>query len=435
VADGSYKWFYDISKLMKTSSSENNYIIGTFIDITKRKKAEESLKISEEKYRLLFSTEQDAIIIVNAETKRIVDANDAVLRLYGYSKGEILKLTGLDLSAEPEKSDAAISEVAMSTDKQIHYHTRDHKKKDGTVVPVEISSGIFMLKDRKFISAVIRDITDRKRMDEELRKSSFYLDAVNDTLIVLNAKREIIKINKEFENLWGYTSEKVVGKPVSILFPEEEMPKHFSKMKEAISIKKPMNFETVALTKTGERVPLSVRGSVIFDKDGALEGFIGIFRDTTIRKEAENKLKMRARELRESNIALKVLLKQWENTKEELEGKILSNLKHLIMPYIEKLKKNRSMSEELAYLNILESNLKEIISPFAFKLSSKYLSLTPKEIQIADLIKDGKQDKEITEILNISIDTVKFHRKNIRKKLGIYGKRTNLSAYLLAMIK
>ena len=313
VADGSYKWFYDISKLIKSPNGEMSHILGTFIDINTRKKIEEALKISEERYRLLFLTEQDAIIIVDAKTKRIIDANDAALRLYGYGKEDILKLTGPDLSAEQEKSDAAISEMAMETDKQIHYHTRNHKKKDGTVFPVEISSGIFMLQNRKIISAVIRNITDRKQ--------------------------------------------------------------------------------------------------------------------------AENKLRMRARELRESNIALKVLLKQRENDKGELEENILSNVKRLIIPYIEKLKKNRAMSDELSYLNILESNLKEIISPFAFKLASNYLDLTPKEIQIAGLIKDGKQDKEITELLNISIDTVKFHRKNIRKKLGIYGKGKNLRAYLLSTIK
>jgi PAS domain S-box-containing protein len=481
VADGSYKWFYDISKLMKAQSGESNCIIGTFIDITERKKTEEALKTKEEKYRLLFSTEQDAIIIINAETRRIVDSNDAALRLYGYSKEEILKLTGLDLSAEPEESDAAISKVAMSTDKQIHYHTRYHKKKDGTVFPVEISSGIFMLKDRKFISAAIRDITHRKQALEELQKSAFYLDSVNDALIVLDAEREIIKVNKEFEHLWGYPAEEVLGKPVSILFPEEEVTKHFSEMKEAISSKNRRNFETIALTKTGGEVPISIRGSVIFDKDGAVEGFIGIFRDITERRcaeeelrkhrehleelveirtlelrkinedlkqeiaerkkienallESEKKLKIHAKELEEGNIALKVLLKQRENDKTELEENILSNIKHLVMPYITKLKRNRDLSKDFAYLNVLESNLNEIISPFSVKLSSKYLGLTPKEIQIADLIKDGKQDKDIMEILNISQSTVKTHRQNIRKKLGINSKRANLKTYLLSLTK
>ena len=176
IADGSYKWFYDISKLMKTSNDGINYIIGTFIDITQRKKTEEALRTNEEKYRSLFSTEQDAIVIVNADTRRIVDANDAALRLYGYSKEEILKLTGLDLSAVPEESDAAISKVAMSTDKQVHYHTRNHKKKNGTVFPVEISSGIFMLQDGKFISAAIRDITERRLAEESLQKSNEELE-------------------------------------------------------------------------------------------------------------------------------------------------------------------------------------------------------------------------------------------------------------------
>ncbi len=118
-----------------------------------------------------------------------------------------------------------------------------------------------------------------------------------------------------------------------------------------------------------------------------------------------------------------------------MEENILSNVKQLIQPYILKLKRNRSMSEDLAYLNILESNLNEIISPFSFKLSSKYLGLTPKEIQVADLIKDGKQDKDIMEILNISLTTVKSHRQNIRKKLGIYSKRINLKTYLTSIKK
>jgi DNA-binding CsgD family transcriptional regulator len=91
------------------------------------------------------------------------------------------------------------------------------------------------------------------------------------------------------------------------------------------------------------------------------------------------------------------------------------------------------MKDELVYLNILEANLNEIISSFSYRLSSGGISLTPKEIKIANLVKEGKQDKEIMEILNISLETVKTHRQNIRKKLGIYNKRTNLRTYLLSL--
>lgn len=184
--------------------------------------------------------------------------------------------------------------------------------------------------------------------------------------------------------------------------------------------------------------------SSLRDPTGKIIAGIEVVRDITKRKQAEKelqkerdtlemKVKERTLELEESNTALRVLLKQSEFNKRELEENILSNIKHLILPYIEKLKRNRSMSREIAYLNILESNLKEIISPFSKKLSSHYVKFTTKEIQIAELIKEGKQDKDIVEILNIALTTVKSHRQNIRKKLGIYNKRTNLRSYLLSL--
>jgi DNA-binding CsgD family transcriptional regulator len=203
------------------------------------------------------------------------------------------------------------------------------------------------------------------------------------------------------------------------------------------------HYEGKYLSVVGNKLtPLKAEFAPIKDSNGIVTGGIGIFEDITFRmqtqealKESDTQLRMKATELEESNTALKVLLKQRENDKDESEGNIVANVKHLIMPYIEKLKKNRDVSDDLVYLNILESNLKEIISPFAQKLSSNHSGLTPKEIQVANLTRDGKQDKEISEILSISLDTVKFHRKNIRKKLGLYGQRTNLRSYLLSEFK
>jgi len=181
-------------------------------DVTERKKIEELLRESEEKFRLLFSTEQDAVVIVDGETRKIMDANDSALRLYGYSREEILKLKGPDLSAEPEKSDVAIREIAMGPDKKIHYHARNHKKKDGTVFPVEISSGTFMLKGRKIISAVFRDISERKMSEESIKErvkelEKFYEIAIGRELKMKELKDEIEELksaasqsNKTSEN-------------------------------------------------------------------------------------------------------------------------------------------------------------------------------------------------------------------------------------------
>jgi DNA-binding CsgD family transcriptional regulator len=174
---------------------------------------------------------------------------------------------------------------------------------------------------------------------------------------------------------------------------------------------------------------------------GKLIGLVHIVRDISARKQMEDELKQavsrlkdQSRELIENNIAFKHLLKQRENDKTDLEENVLSNIKLLVLPYIEKLKMNgRGMLEELKLIHEIETNIKNVISPFARKLSSEYYDFSPKEIKIANLIRDGNQDKDVSEILNISVETVKTHRQNIRKKLNISNKKTNLMTYLLSL--
>jgi DNA-binding NarL/FixJ family response regulator len=137
--------------------------------------------------------------------------------------------------------------------------------------------------------------------------------------------------------------------------------------------------------------------------------------------------------LEEVNAALKVLLKKREADKSELEERVLLNVNELIVPYLEKFKKSRSKSLQQAYLSVLEKNLKEIISPFYRTLSANYAHLTPKEIQVADLVKQGKTTKDIAELTNSSSRAIEFHRNNIRKKLGMANKKTNLRSYLLTL--
>jgi len=142
-------------------------------DITQQRKAEQALHESEEKYRQLFETETDAIVILDAETKKFIDVNDAAVHLYGYSREEFLCLTLVDISAEPEASETAIKHVTEGFPTRIPL--RRHKKKDGAIFPVEISGSSFMLNGRKVVFGVMRDITDRKRAEEELEKQRYYL--------------------------------------------------------------------------------------------------------------------------------------------------------------------------------------------------------------------------------------------------------------------
>ena len=124
---------------------------------------------SEEKYRQLFNTVTDAIMLFDAETRRIIDVNDATLSLYGYSRDEFLKLKYNDITAEPEKSDAAIRNTLEG--ELVRISVRYHKKKDGSIFPAEISASTCMLRNRKVLCGVIRDITERKQTEKALRES------------------------------------------------------------------------------------------------------------------------------------------------------------------------------------------------------------------------------------------------------------------------
>ena len=164
----------------------------------------------------------------------------------------------------------------------------------------------------------------------------------------------------------------------------------------------------------------------------------GILIDITKRKLSEealilkdNELESKTQDLEEVNAALKVLLKKIEEEKNELGDKVTKNVKQLVMPYFDKLKNSRVNERQAAYLEIIQTNLDHILSSFAHKFSSLYYNLTPQQIEIANLIKLGKTNKEIALIIGLSIKTVEFHRTNIRKKLGLLSRRDNLRTHLL----
>ena len=150
-------------------------------------------------------------------------------------------------------------------------------------------------------------------------------------------------------------------------------------------------------------------------------------------REREAALETRTRELEEVNSALRVLMKRMEEEKKEFEANVASNLKGLVAPYADKMKKGGLNAKQTAYLNMLASNLQDITSPFARKLSSQYTRLTPAEIQIALLVKEGKTTKQIAKLLNLSHRTIESHRQNIRMKIGTKNRKANLRSLLLAM--
>ena len=150
-------------------------------------------------------------------------------------------------------------------------------------------------------------------------------------------------------------------------------------------------------------------------------------------RQSRQTLNEQARSLEESNIALKVLLDQRDRDRLELERKVLANVKGLVLPYVEKLKGARLKPRERTLIDIVEAHLQDVISPLLQSIANADILLTPQEMQVAALIKDGRSSKEIAGVLTISEATVNFHRKNLRIKFGLRNRRVNLRSYLLSM--
>ena len=190
----------------------------------------------------------------------------------------------------------------------------------------------------------------------------------------------------------------------------------------------------VASAYGGKGAYLSGLAAPLYDKGGNYVGAVESIRDISDQKQVEETLRQRTNLLEETITALKVLLRESAEAKEELEKKVLANVKELILPFVNELESTFIEKSQKVYLETIKTNLSEITSSFSKKLSSLYQGLTPREIQVADFIRQGKSNKEMAYLLKISVSAVDFHRRNLRKKLAIKGKKINLRSFLLSHV-
>jgi PAS domain S-box-containing protein len=405
------------------------------IDITESKKAEETLHESETKFRRLTEAAFGGIAVT--EKGKFIDVSDQFSVLFGYKRSELIGTYAADLIAPDARSEA--------TEKMKSGYDRPYEslclRKDGSTFLVEVCGKNYYSQGRDLRITAIRDITERKLTEETLRESVEKYKTLTEsslTGIFIHQNDGFIFVNDRFAEMHGYKTEELLGKDhLALIYPDEREILRDMAAKRLKGKIGPQRYEVRRLRKNGETIWCEMMATRILYR--GKPAIMGNIIDITERKKAEQALKEREEELEikthnleEANIALKVLLKRRDEDKTELEEKILLNIKELVVPYLEKLKKNRLDEKQEAYVNILESNLNDVISPFSHRLSSRYMNFTPAEIQIANLLRQGKTNKEIGELLNSSERTVAFHRENIRRKLGLKNKKTNLKSYLLS---
>lgn len=155
-----------------------------------------------------------------------------------------------------------------------------------------------------------------------------------------------------------------------------------------------------------------------------------------IQKELEAKeleLRSERERLEETNIALRVLLRQRDEDKTRIEETIYVNVDRLVLPYLEQLLQGNLSEKQRTLTEVMNANLRDIVSPFLQNLSALNMLLTPQEIEVANMVRSGRSSKEIAEVLGISTSGVDFHRKRLRQKLGLTNSSKNLRSYLLAL--
>ncbi len=359
---------------------------------------------------------------------------------------------------------------------------KQFSEEDITTLEQFAALALLALEKSRLYSDVRHELTERKRTEGILKESEKryrnLLESSPDPIVVYDMEGMPTYVNPAFKQIFHFSKEELLKKPMAFVPPE-------SKKDSETAVQQMLNgsevnlLETKRVTKEGNVLDVQLNSTVHHDDSGRPLGNIVTLRDISARRKAEDELArhrehleelvtertrelartntkleqeiedrrraekaLRKREielqgqshrLEEVNTALRVLLKQRQDDKKELNETVLRNMQDLITPYLQKVLNGHLSNQQRTLLRILEANLNNIVSPFIDKLTSGLAHLTPTEIRVASLVKEGKTNKEIAEILLVSKNTILFHRHNIRDKLGLKNKKINLRSHLLAM--
>jgi len=295
--DGSIGW-YDI---IVEPVPEGVFILSN--EITEQKKIETELQKSEERYRYLFESNPLPMWVFDRETLAFLEVNEAASNHYGYSREEFLKMTIKDIRP-PEEIPRLMEDIEQ------HHKGHDvagvwkHRKKDGTIIDVEITSHdlLFAGRDAKLVLA--NDITEQKRTSETLQESEKrfrrVVEGAPNAIVAIDRKGYIVLVNSQVEHLFGYSREELLGKPIELLVPERFRTKHQDRRKAFMSQPEARpgharGGDLMGRRKDGSEVPLEIGLNPI--RTGGDTLVLASMIDLTARKRAEEQVRQLNQEL------------------------------------------------------------------------------------------------------------------------------------------
>jgi PAS domain S-box-containing protein len=398
----------------------------------------------EQRYRHLYENAPVGMYEVDFVSGRCVSVNRFVLQYTGYTQEEFLAMDPVDFLTEASRE---------------HFFERFEKIQRGEEVPTSVEFQIkikdgrtlwalfeiqYIRKEGRIMGAsvVLYNIDERKRalmaLAESEQRFRRLVETMNEGLIILDNEGRLTYVNKHLEEISGFSTEELVGRKIQeFLSPEAS---RYVYQRITGQDKNPRrSFEMTWKRKSGEQKYSIISPQVLPGAEDGASGSFAIITDITAKKKAENAVRRREKELQnknaqleEMNTALRTLVNLREHDKSEIENRISANLQQLVAPLVEKLQSSGLNDRQKIYTKLLSAYLDEITSSFNQIPPPHLLVLTPAEIEVANLVKHGRSTKEIASLVNISARTVDMHRLNIRRKLGLHKKGTNLRSFLLS---
>lgn len=410
---------------------------------------EEALQESEEKYKRLLDLSPDSVVILQDGLYKFVSS--MFTKQFGYTPEDVKDgLSFLRLVQKKDHDNVQRRYADRLAGIQIPKIFRiDLIAKDGRIISCETSAALIRYNGRPADLVIIRDISERIAAEKALLANEetlrVLINSTHDLALLVSIDGTVLAANNLAAERYGKTLEEFIGINIYPLMPPAVIELRKTQAQKVLKTRQPVHY-----TENNAGKYFDCNLFPILDNEGHVQSFTVFVRDITeqqqhhiaqqnIRQELEQRVKERTRELEkkaknleEVNTALKVLLKRLDEDKNVLEEKVLFNTQQLIEPYLERLKKGRLTETQKNLLDILESNLNDIVSPFARGISNSFMKLTPTEIQVANLIRQGKATKDIANLMNLAVKTIEFHRENIRTKIGIKNRKINLRTYLLS---
>jgi len=408
--------------------------VSVWRDITDQKQAAEKRRQSEERYRAIFEQSADGIVLIDTDG-RWSDFNTAAHEHLGYTRDEFKDLLLADVEVI-ESREQIESHIAKITREGRGTFETKHRTKQGEIRDVVVTvRGITVSGEPMFV-AIWRDITNERQAEEVLRESedkyrNLFAHA-NDAIFVADIETGVfLDANSQAERLTGRSRDEIIGMHQSQLHPPEKAKQYKAQFHRHVESSSTIEHETEVIRKDGTIVLADISASVV--QIGGKKVIHGIFRDITERKRAEEALRQSQKALQAKNVALREVLGDIQEEKNEMARQIMANVDKVISPMLHDLERDLSPRQHKR-IAVLTESLKEITSPLSARLSKGTVRLTPIELRICNLIRSGMSTKDISELQHVSAATVRKHRENIRRKLGLTGRNVNLANHLDSLL-